>query len=196
MSRAQQGQVLKTAQGENTAYNANAQTGFNTTNQDINKLGAATNKFIAGNPYQQGGQAQTLENQQLSDTAAGQAQAGGQALQSQAVRTGQNAGGAIAATEQMQQQNTRNLSGDEAKANAERIGAGADYNKGVLGATEVPAQMEASLASGSAGAGNSALDTAQKANEQPGFWDEFGNSFAQSLGQTAGGGNFKVNMNI
>ena len=174
MSRAQQGQVLKTAQGENTAYNANAQTGFNTTNQDINNLGAATNKFIAGNPYQQGGQAQTLENQQLSDTAAGEAQAGGQALQSQAVRTGQNAGGAIAATEQMQEGNQRALAGEEAAATQQRLAAGTGYQEAGLGALGDVAKAQDTVAQQQGQLAQGALDTGEKAAQTPSFLDELG----------------------
>src|SRR5947207_1687018 len=79
ISRSQQNKVIHQASAENQAYNTEAQTSFDTTNKAIGDYAGAVGKFRAANPYVQGGQAQTLEDQQLSDTAAGMAESAGQA---------------------------------------------------------------------------------------------------------------------
>ncbi len=206
MSRGQQGQVFGTANKEantlnpmaNTSF-TNAQTDLNTTQQDINSYGDALSAFKAANPYVTGGEFQSATNRELADTAAGQAEAAGQALQGQAVRTGQNAGGAIAATEKMQQENERNLSGQEAAATAERLGAGTGYGEAVLGGTGTKEGMQAGLAKeqGALGAeeGGLAADNlkiAEGAAQTPSFFDTLGSSFASALGKTLGGGNFTM----
>src|SRR5271157_4592718 len=174
MSRGQQGQVFNTAQGENKAYNTEAQTSFNTAQQDITGYGSELAQFKAANPYVQGGQAQTIENQQLSDTAAGGAQAAGQAVQSAAVRTGQNAGGAIAATENMQEGNMRALSGEEAAATQQRLAAGTGYGEAVLGGTAEKQKMQDTLAQQQGAAAQGALGTQEQAANTPSFMDELG----------------------
>lgn len=206
MSRGQQGQVFGTGTKEantlnpmaNTSF-TNAQTDLNTTQSDINSYGDALNAFKAANPYVTGGEFQTAQDQQLADTAAGQAEAAGQTLQSQAVRTGQNAGGAIAATEKMQQENERNLAGQEAAATEARLGAKTGYGEAVLGGTANKEGMQAGLAKeqGALGAeeGGLAADNlkiAEGAAQTPSFFDTLGSSFAGALGKTLGGAKFSA----
>jgi len=193
MSRAQQGQVGSTAAGENKSYNTLANTSFGNTQGDINNYASAVGGFNAANPYVQGGQAETAENQQIADTAAGQAQAAGQALQSQAVRTGQNAGGAIAATEQMENQNERNLVGQEAGATQQRLAADTGYKTtGLEAGAKIPG-MEDQVAQQEAAAAQGALGTQEQAAQTPSFLDELGQgvisagtSFAGGFGQGLG----------
>ncbi len=200
MSRGQENQVVNTSSDQNKQFNENAQqaytgaeTALSTEQGDIGQYQDQLAKFAASNPYTAGGAYQTAQNKVLANTADAAAQRAGQTLQSQATRTGQNAGGAIAATEAMQQQNTRDLSADQSKANAERIGAGADYGSKVLSASSVPASLEGALAAEQgkltgteADAGNAALGIDQKASEQPSFLDTLGSSFAQSFGSGIG----------
>lgn len=149
--------------------------------------------FKAANPYVAGGQAQTVENQQLADTADAQARAAGQTVQSAAVRTGQNAGGAIAATEQMQQENERALAGQEASATDKRLAADTGYQGAVLGATGETENLQDQLAQQQAGAAQGALGTQETAAQTPSFLDELGSglikagdSFAQGAGAAVG----------
>lgn len=171
---------MKSGAAENKAYNQNAQTGFATAQQDINSFGNAIGKFNAANPYVQGGQFETAENQQLSDTAAGQAQRAGQAVQSAAVRTGQNAGGAIAATKEMEAENQRALAGEEAGATQQRIGAGTGYQAQGLGFEGQQEGMQSSLANQQGGLAAGALATDEKASEMPSFLDELGQGVIQA----------------
>lgn len=187
MSRAQEGQVVQTAGDQNKQFNSNAQTSYTNAQGDISGYQDQLAKFAAANPYGEGGAYQTDENKVLANTADASAQSAGQAIQGAAVRTGQNAGGAIAATENMQQQNERNLSGQEAEAEAGRIGAGAGYGSQVLGASAVPAQLETTLAGQQAGAGNQALGVDQSASQTPSFLDELGNGVIQAGVGFAGG---------
>lgn len=197
MSRGQQGSVISTAKGvqatdsalANTSFTnsgtsfTNAQGDLNKTQGDINSFGQALGQFKAANPYVQGGQAETAENQQLADTAAGQAESGGEALQSLAARTGQNAGGAIAATEHMKEDNARTLMGDEANATAGRIAAGTGYGEAVLSGTGQQEGMQQGLSNAQTNLGTEqgkvgaeegglaqgALDTEEKAAQTPSF---------------------------
>src|SRR5579872_1380784 len=189
MSRSQQGQTFNTASGENKIYNTEAQTSFDTTNKDIGNYASEVGKFNAANPYVQGGQAQTVENQELADTAAGGAQAAGQALQGSAVRTGQNAGGAIAATENMDIQNGRALAGEEAGATERRLAAGTGYAETGLNAAEKIPGMQDTVAEQQAQAAQGALGTQEQAAQTPSFMDELGNGIIQAgVGFASGDG--------
>ena len=175
MSRSQQGQTFKTSQQENQGYNANAATSYDNAQQDEGNFESQLGKYAAANPYVTGGQFQTTTNQQLANTADAGAQAAGQAIQGAAVRTGQNPAGAIAATEAMQQDNTRKLGAGEAQATADRLAAGAGYNQNVTTLSEQPASFEAQLSGMEGGLANGALGTQEQASQQPSFLDELGN---------------------
>lgn len=183
MSRGQEAEVNKTAGNQNATFNQNAQGSYNQAQGDIGNYQAQLSQFAAANPYNQGGAYQTAVNQSTANTADAASQAAGQSLQGQAVRTGQNAAGAIGATQAVDEANTRNLMQTQANANANRISQGAGYNKEVLGASEVPATLEANLSGQQAGAGNTALDTQQKAANTP----SFGEDLMQGLNSVATG---------
>ncbi len=187
MSRGQQGQVFKTGQQQNQQYNNEAQTSFDTTQKDIGSYGAAVGQFRASNPYQQGGQAQTVENQQLSDTAAGMAESAGQAVQGAAVRTGQNPAGAIAATENMDIQNQRALAGEEAGATERRLAADTGYKAAGLSGVADVAKMQDTVAEQQAKAAQGALGTEEDAAKTPSFMDELGQGLITAGSNFAGG---------
>jgi len=194
VSRNQETDVLSTASKQNKVYNANANTSFNTAQNDITGYGDELNAFKANNPYVQGGQVQTAQNQELADTAAGFAENAGQMLQGQAVRSGQNAGGAIAATERMQHENQRALGAEEAAATERRLASGVGYNEAVLGGRQAKEGMENQLAEEQGQLAQGDLSIAAKAAEQPSFMDVLGESFAQQLGKTAAGGQANINI--
>lgn len=210
MSRGQMTQTFNTAKDQNQQYNNLANTSFNAAQEDIGKTqgeigsyGEELAKFKAANPYVTGGQAETAENQQLADTAAGMAESAGQTLQSQAARTGQNAGGAIAATEHMQQENARNLMGQEAGATERRLAAGTGYGEAALGGQATKEGMQAGLTAEQAGLASEegklaqgALGIQEGAAQTPSFFDTLGSSFASSLGKTLGGGNFQFSKSL
>jgi hypothetical protein len=183
LSRAQESQVEGTATNQNAGYYNDAQNSYAAAQGDVEDYKDQLAKYKASNPYVQGGQFQTTTNQMLADTADAGARAAGERLQSQALRTGQNSAGSVAATEQMEQQGTRTLSADEARANQERIVAGAGYGRNVLQATQAPAEMESRLAGQQAEAAGGVLNTAQKAGETPSWWDQFGDEAAKGFGQ-------------
>lgn len=185
MSRSQQGTVFNTAQGENQTYNANAQSSYGNAQAAEQGFEKQLGKYASENPYTQGGEFQTAVNRQLTNAADAGAQSAGQALQSAAVRTGQNPAGAIAATEAMQQENTRNLGGQEALATQNRIGNEATYNQGVLGETAQPAGFEAQLSGQQAEAAQGALGAQESAAQTPSFLDMLGQGMIQG-GQMAG----------
>ncbi len=187
MSRAQQGAVDKTAANQNTTYNTNAQSGDTAAQGDIGSYANAVGAFKAANPYGQGGVVQTAQNQEVSDAAAGGAQAAGNAVQSSAVRTGQNAGGAIAATQDMQEQNARALMGQEAANTAANAGANAGYQGQVVADTGQTAGMQGKLAAQESGAAQGALNTQEQAAQTPSFMDELGSGLIQAGANFAGG---------
>jgi hypothetical protein len=181
MGRAQEGTTFNTGKAENAEYNQEAQNNYQTAEasnvaaqNDISNYASAVGEFKASNPYGQGGAVQTAQNQQASDTAAGQAEAAGQAMQSAAVRTGQNAGGAIAATENMQNQNERSLASQEAANTVSRAVGDTSYKEaGLSGVGDIETKQaglgssEASLAQGQAGIAEGDLGIMQKAGETP-----------------------------
>jgi hypothetical protein len=167
MSRGQEKQVVDTAQQQNKQAASNAQQAYTSAQGDIGDYQDQLAKFAAGNPYGQGGEYQTSQDQVLSNTADATGQAAGQAMQSQAVRTGQNAGGAIAASEAAQQAAQRTLGSQEAAANANRISSEAGYNQDTLKASEVPATLQTALEGQQLNAQDQSLDTQQKAASTP-----------------------------
>jgi hypothetical protein len=185
MSRPQQTAVYNTGAAENKNYTANANTGFNTAQQDIDTYGNAVGAFKAANPYVQGGAVQTAQNQELSDVAAGGAQRAGQLLQGQAVRTGQNAGGAIAATKEMQAENERALGGQEAEATLARTNAGVGYGEAGIGMQGQQEGMEANLANQQGQLAAGAMSEEEKAAQTPSFLDELGQGLIQAGPQAA-----------
>lgn len=189
MSRGQETEVNTTAGNQNATFNQNAQNSYNNAQTDIGDYQAQLSKFAAANPYGTGGAYQTAVNQSTANTADAASQAAAQAMQGSAVRTGQNAAGAVGATTAIDEANTRNLMAQQATNNASRINSGANYGQQVLNATQVPATMEANLAGQQAGAGNTALETQQKAAETPSLSEELmggvlsaGNAFAGGFG--------------
>lgn len=187
MSRSQENQTFNTEANDQKGYNANEQTSYDTAQSDVGDYQDQLSKVAASNPYTAGGEMQTTENQQLANTSDANAQATGQMLQSQAVRTGTNAAGSIAATQAAQQENARNLSSTEAGADQSRIGNEASYNQAVLGASAVPENMEASLASQQGNLAIGAGNTAQAAAQTPSFTDELGNEGLAVTGSLLGG---------
>lgn len=187
MSRAQQGQVFSTAGGQQTTYNNMADTSFGKAEGDIADYASAVNQFKANDPYVASGEAQTAENQQLADTAAGGAQAAGQAIQSAAVRTGQNPAGAIAATEKIAQENQRTLGGQEAAATDKRLGEEATYNEAALQGKAQAEGMQNTVAEEEQKAAQGNLGTEEQAAQTPSFMDELGQGIIQSGVAFAGG---------
>jgi hypothetical protein len=162
MSRAQAGDVITQAGDEDKSYNQNATTSFNTAQGDVDTYGKAVGSFQAANPYIQGGAAQTAENQQITDTSAGQAQRLGQALQGSAVRGGQNPGAAIAAGKEITAENTRAAMGAEAGATEARLGAGTTYAEAGLKGLGEQATMQDKMAEEQGQLAQGALSTQEK----------------------------------
>jgi hypothetical protein len=193
MSRGGLSTVQQQAQNENLTYNPLAQTSFANTQQDISTYGNEIGAFQAQNPYGVGGPAQTADNQATADTAAELAQSAGQTLQGQAVRTGQNAGGAIAATKSMEEANDRALVGEEAAQTQQRLAAGTGYGEAALRAQEAIPGMEDTVAGQEATAAQQALGTQETAaGANPSFADVLGEAFGAQLGKTLGGGNLQI----
>lgn len=189
MSRAQQSKVIDTAEANSGADQTAATKARDAETSDIGNYEAQLSKFAASNPYVKGGEYDTSEDAKLSSVA----DAGSAAITNQenliAKRTGQNAAAPMAIAAEVARQNQRDLSAEEGQTTQTRIADEAGYNDKVLGATEVPAQLEAGMYSTGVGAANGALNTAGASAQTPGFWDTLGNSFATALGKTAGGGN-------
>lgn len=174
MSRAQQGEVYDTAK-ENSAKSTDAATASQQKEQeDINSNESQLAKFAANNPYVEGGQAESIENRQLSNTADATAQAAREKGQMQAERTGQNATAAIAAGEAEQQAAQRALAGQEAGATESRLAAGAKYGRDVLSAGDELTAEQARLSSNLTNEAQGQQSVAADAAKQPSFMDELG----------------------
>lgn len=189
MSRGQSTQTYNTASSQNAANFGNAQSAYGTAQNDVGNYQKQLAQFVSGNPYVKGGEYDQTINQGLTNVSDAGANSLQGALQSQAMRTGQNSAANAATASAAAQQNTRNLSGDLASAQQQRISSEAAYNQAALGASAIPAQMEAGLYGTASGAGNQELGTQAGAAQTPSFWDQLGGSLAGSLGKAVGGGN-------
>jgi hypothetical protein len=194
LSRGQINDTYNQAKGESTGYYNDAQNSYiqgqNAEEDYKNQL----SKYASSNPYGEGGQFQTDTNKVIANTNDAMARSEGERLQGQALRTGQNSAGDVAATEEMARQGARDTSSEEAQANNQRIGAGAEYGKGVVQASEFPAQFAAGVAKGMGAEGNAALDTQEKAaawndpaadmwNQAAASWGTFGGRKGVSSGR-------------
>jgi hypothetical protein len=182
MSRAQETAADTSAAAQNSGYYTNAQNSYANAQQDASNYESQLGSYAAANPYVAGGAYQTATNQQLTDTADASAKALGTTLQGQALRTGQNTSGGVAAAEQTSEANTRALGSEEAAATQSRLASGAQYGQNVLNATGTAEGQQAQLAGQQAGAGNSALGEEVNAAKTPSWTDEFGNALAGRLG--------------
>jgi len=186
MSRSEENKIANTGTNAESTYYNNSQNSYANAQNDVNDYENQLANYKSSNPFSQGGQYQVQGNKVIANTADAAARAAGAKLQGQAERTGQNTAGDVAATESMTQQATRDISGDEASLNENRISQNAGYGKSVLAATEAPATMEASLAGQQGSDATGMLGVAEKAGEQPNWADEFGENMAQSFGQATG----------
>lgn len=196
MSRGQQSAVFGTAGKEQAGYTGNAQSSFNAAGEDVTNYADAVGGFNAANPYVQGGTVQTAQNQQTADTAAGGAQQLSQALQGSAVRGGQNPNAAIAAGEQVAEQNQRQLAGEEAGQTVARAGADTGYQEAGLEGTAKVASLQDQLAQQQGQLGQGALSEEEKAAQTPSFMDELGNGIIQAGTSFAGGFGKGVGGNV
>lgn len=187
MSRAQQGQTFNTAQGENATDEANTQKSQAAEQTDINNEQSQLAKFAANNPYVQGGQFQTAQNQTIADSANASANAAKAGAQTQALRTGQNPAAANAAAITAAQNAERTASGEQGNATTERIGEESKYNQQGLTDANAITQQQENLASLQSGAAQGALGTQEQAAQTPSFLDELGSGLINGADDFAGG---------
>jgi hypothetical protein len=196
MSRSQQEKVLNTAT-DNSKTNQTAAVDANAAEeQGIKGYEAQLAKFSASNPFTEGGEFDKATDQKLAGVADAGSMGLKDALQTQALRTGQNRAGANATAAEATRANLRDLVSEEADATKQRIAAEAGYGEKVLEASAAPATLEQARYATSLGGANQALGIAGDASKTPSFWENMGNSFAQALGNTAGGGNVHLTKAI
>lgn len=187
MSRAQQGAIESTETANSATETAKSDASQAAEQTDIGNQQSQLAKFSANNPYVQGGQAETVENQQLSNTADSTAAAAKAKNQTQAVRTGQNATAGVAAGEAEQQAAQRTLSADEAGATQSRLASGAQYGNEVLNAGNQIVNDQNQLGSQESGQAQGQESTAEQAANTPSFLDELGAGLASAPAAFAGG---------
>jgi hypothetical protein len=183
MSRGQSTQAFNTASNENATDFGNAQSAFGSSEDAIGNYNNQLAKFVSSNPYTAGGEFDRTINTGLSNVADAGSNSLRGALQSQALRTGQNSAADAATAEAGAQQNTRNLSAALANAQQQRISDEAGYNQTALGASAVPIGGYQSLYGSSQNAADSTLGDETQAAKVPSFWDEVGSSLAGNLGK-------------
>ena len=174
MSRSQQSEVFNTEQANSATNETAAQQSDAATQSDISSQQSQLAKFAANNPYVQGGQAQTVTNQQLSgaaDATAAAAKAGNQQL---AQRTGANASTGVAAGEAEQEAAQRTLGTQEANATQSRLAAGSAYGQDVLSGQNQITAAQQNLASQESNAAQGQASTEESAAQQSSFMDELG----------------------
>ncbi len=194
MSRGQSSSVESTASKNSATDQSNAQSSYGATQSDIADYRKQLGDFMSSNPYTKGGEYDQTINTGLANMSDAGSNSLRGALQSQALRTGQNSAADAATAAEYARQNQRQLSGDEATAEQNRIAGDTAYKQTGLQAATEPISAEGQLYGTSSGAANSALGTAAQAAQTPSFWDTLGSSFAGALGKTAGGGNVSVGL--
>jgi hypothetical protein len=186
MSRGDIGNVVSQSNSQNQSYNADAKSGFTAAQNDIGTYQSQLAKFSGANPYVQGGEYSTSQNQVLANTANAGANANAQVLQDAAVHGGANPAQAIAASEQVAQQGQRTLGEAEATANQQRIGAEAGYNEKTLSGYQALPQMQGNLANQQGALSQEALATEGKAaavkNPVADYWEKGGPYGSMSQG--------------
>jgi len=188
MSRGQATQAFNTAAGENTTDFGNAQSAFGDTQNAIGNYNNQLASFVSGNPYTKGGEFDQTINTGLANVSDAGANSLAGALQAQARRTGQNSAADAATAAAGAEQNTRDLAGNLAAAQQQRIAGEAGYNQAALrGATE-PISANQALFGTAANAANGALGDETQAAKTPSFWDQLGGSLASNLGANLGKG--------
>lgn len=187
MSRQAQQNVIGTASSENKTSFGNAQSAYGDTQGDIGDYTKALNSFVSSNPYTKGGEYDSTINTGLSNVSDAGSNSLKGALQSQALRTGQNSAADAATAASGAQQNTRDLSSSLATAQQQRIAGETGYKQTGLAAGQVPISAESGLYGTAGGQGNTQLSTQASAAATPGFWDELGNSIASIPGNLATG---------
>lgn len=183
MSRGQSTQAFNTASNENAADFGNGQSAFGSTEDAIGNYNNQLARFVSSNPYTAGGEFDRTINTGLSNVADAGSNSLRGALQSQALRTGQNSAADAATAEAGAQQNTRNLGAALANAQQQRISDEAGYNQTALGASAAPIGAYQSLYGSSQNAADSTLGDETQAAKVPSFWDEVGSSLAGNLGK-------------
>jgi hypothetical protein len=186
MSRGQSTQAFNTAANENATDFGDAQSAFGSTENAIGNYNNQLAKFVSGNPYTKGGEYDRTINTGLANVSDVGANSLGGALQSEALRTGQNSAADAAITAAGAQQNTRDLSAELAQAQQRRIAGEAGYNQAALTGSAEPISANQSLYGTSSNAADSILGDETQAARTPSFWDEVGNSVAGNLGKAAG----------
>lgn len=179
MSRAQQGAIESTETGDSATSTSAATTSQAAEQADINNNQSQLAKFAADNPYVQGGQAESVENQQLSNTADATAASAAAKDQQQATRTGQNATAGVAAGEAEQQAAQRTLGSAEAGATENRLAAGSTYGADVLKGGQAITAEQAALSSNLTGEAQGQEQVGEQAANTPSFTDELGAGLIQ-----------------
>jgi hypothetical protein len=182
MSRGQSTQTFNTATKNSATDQTNATNAFGATTNSIGDYNNQLSKFVSGNPYTKGGEYdQTIGAGLANASDAGSNSLNG-ALQSQALRTGQNSAADAATAATAAQQNTRDLATADATAQQTRMGDEASYNQQALSAAQVPITANASLYGTSLGGADAAQNTAASAAQTPSFWDQVGGGLVKAAG--------------
>lgn len=187
MTKSQSNQAFNTASGQQATTAGNAQSSYNSAQGDVTNYQDALAQYAAQNPYTQGGQFQTAQNQQMADTAAAGSTAAQQAITGAMVRSGLNPTAAVAAGEQVAEKNAQTEMGQEAGANEARLSGLSNYNNSVLNASAKPEEMEQSLMNSQLQGTDSALGNETSASKTPSFWQELGQGVIGAGGSFAGG---------
>jgi|CZLA01.1.fsa_nt_gi hypothetical protein len=193
MGRAQESAISNTESANSATETAAATNSQEAEQADIGTQQSQLAKFAAANPYVQGGQAQTVGNQQLSNTADATAAAAKAQNQQQAQRTGQNATAGVAAGEAEAQAAQRALGASESAATTSRLAANAQYGQDVLSGTNQITSQQNALGSQETGQALSEEQIAENAAKTPSYGDMAGTMI---LGGSTGTGTCHVSAEL
>ena len=183
MGRSESKQVTQQSLDTSKNFQNQANQSFAATQGAIGDYQNRLNNFLAGNPYTPGGEFQRNQNLINASTADAGNAAMKITLDLAAQRSGENTAGFANNVAEAQRQTSRDLADQMAKADQARIDKETGIQQFGVQASALPADMQARLYGTGAGESVGALNPAANAAKTPGFWDEFGDSFASSLGK-------------
>jgi hypothetical protein len=186
LSRAQQGAIESTETANSATETAAANKSQQAEQSDINQGQSQLAKFSADNPYVQGGEYQTAQNQTIAGAADASAEAAKAGAQTQALRTGQNPAAANAAAITAAQNAQRTAATQQGDATTSRLASESSYNQTALNQGNDLTAEQNNLGAQEANEAQGQESTAEQAAQTPSFLDELGNGLIQG-GQMAGG---------
>lgn len=189
MGRGESKKVVNQGTAQSAQDQQNAQNALGATNKAVSDYEGALKNFLrfGRSTYGEGGEFMRDQNTLATTTAKGQADQVAGNLALHAMATGENTAGYASTTAEARRAASRDLTGQLAGADAERLKQLTAINQYGVEAQKFPAAVQESLYGTSLSGSGGQLSAASGAARTPGFWDEFAPALAGAAGQVGKG---------